>query len=62
MAKFLHWLKSYPMRVVDPRYFVDRVTGKDVRLCKDRHGRYWMADGQWDVSRVACFASETSDA
>jgi hypothetical protein len=47
-------ITSYPMMVIDPCYFRDAVSGKNVMLCQDRHGRYWMAGGRWDFLRVSC--------
>ena len=41
-----------PMKVVEPHYFTDAVSGQRVGIYCDTLGRHWMATGPWDWFRV----------
>lgn len=52
MRALIHWIKSYPMTVLERDYFTDSITGKAVGKYRDRHGVVWMATSRWATFRV----------
>ncbi len=41
-----------PMKLVEPNYFTDAVSGESVGIYRDTLGRLWMAASPWALFRV----------
>lgn len=50
--QFWQFITGYPMTCVERCRFIDRVSGKEVGVYRDRYGRTYLAEGPFATFRV----------
>lgn len=52
LEKLWRFIRGYPMTCVQKCRFIDKVSGNEVGLYRDRYGRTFLAEGSYALHRV----------